>query len=155
MFIEEFLTVLTDRLISLIKVKTSWEGHKFWKNLPSVLTIQLFLLSSVKTRGRFFQIFVAFSEKLDYKEGSVVFGQNERFLVIGILDLEILSRIWFVLRRRRVLYLIFQGNWLCAWARKAKQIAEKCSRVDLHLIQQLDKKQPLTPSFACCRRPSL
>ena len=48
------------------KVKILWEGHKIWKNLPPVLTKQLFLLSSVKTSGRFFQIFVAFSEKLDF-----------------------------------------------------------------------------------------
>ena len=33
---------------------------------PPVLTKQLFLLSSVKTSGIFFQIFVAFSEKLDF-----------------------------------------------------------------------------------------
>ena len=31
------------------------------------MTKQLFLLSSVKTSGRFFQIFVALSEKLDFK----------------------------------------------------------------------------------------
>ena len=49
------------------KVKKLWEGHKIWKNLPPVLTKQLFLLSSVKTSGRFFQIFVAFSEKLNFK----------------------------------------------------------------------------------------
>ena len=36
------------------------------KNLPPVLTKQWFLLSSVKTSGRFFQIFVAFSEKMDF-----------------------------------------------------------------------------------------
>jgi hypothetical protein len=30
------------------------------------LTKQLFLLISVKTSGRFFQIFVAFSENLDF-----------------------------------------------------------------------------------------
>jgi len=40
------------------------KATKFEKNLPLVLTKQLFLLSSVKTSGRFFQIFVAFSEKL-------------------------------------------------------------------------------------------
>ena len=34
---------------------------------PPVLTKQLFLLSSVKTSGIFFQIFVAFSEKLDFR----------------------------------------------------------------------------------------
>ena len=49
------------------KVKTLWEGHKIGKkNLLLVLTKQLFLLSSVKTSGRFFQTFVAFSEKLNF-----------------------------------------------------------------------------------------
>ena len=48
------------------KVKTLWEGHKIWKNLPPVLTKHLFLHSSVKTSGRFFQIFLAFSEKLNF-----------------------------------------------------------------------------------------
>ena len=50
-----------------VKVKTLWEGHKIWKNLPPFLTKQLFSLSIVKTSGRFFQIFVDFSEKLDFK----------------------------------------------------------------------------------------
>ena len=36
------------------------------KNLPPVFTKQLFLLSSVKTSGRSSQIFVAFSEKVDF-----------------------------------------------------------------------------------------
>ena len=49
-----------------IKVQILWEGHKIWKNHPPVLTEQLFLLSSVKISGRFFQIFVDFSEKLDF-----------------------------------------------------------------------------------------
>ena len=35
-------------------------SHQFW---PAK---QLFLLSSIKTSGRFFQIFVALSEKLDF-----------------------------------------------------------------------------------------
>ena len=39
--------------------------HNLKKSATS-LTKQLFLLSSVKTSGRFFQIFVAFSEKLDF-----------------------------------------------------------------------------------------
>ena len=51
--------------IQASEVKILWEGRKIWKNLPPVLAKQLFLLSSVKTSGRFFQIFVAFSEKLD------------------------------------------------------------------------------------------
>ena len=51
----------------LCKVQLLWEGHKIWKNLPPVLTKQLFLLRSFETSGRFFQIFVAFSEKLDFK----------------------------------------------------------------------------------------
>ena len=56
-----------EEICQQLKVKTLWQGHKFWKNLPPVLTIQLFLLSSVKPSGRFYQIFVAFSEKLDFK----------------------------------------------------------------------------------------
>ena len=50
----------------IFKVPTLWEGHKIWKHRPPVLTKQLFLLSSIKTSGRFFQIFVTFSEKLDF-----------------------------------------------------------------------------------------
>ena len=50
------------------KVKTLWEGHKIWKNIPPVLTKHLSLLSSVKTSGKFFQIFVAFSEKLNFND---------------------------------------------------------------------------------------
>ena len=46
------------RLLSLhtspfFQVHTLGEGHKIWKNLPPVLTKQLFLLSSVKTSDFF------------------------------------------------------------------------------------------------------
>ena len=41
--------------IYLFKVKTLWEGHKIAKNYPLVLAKQLFLLSSVETRGLFFK----------------------------------------------------------------------------------------------------
>ena len=51
-----------------LKLRHYEKATKFEKNLPPVLTKQLFLLSSVRTSGRFFQIFVpAFSEKLDFK----------------------------------------------------------------------------------------
>ena len=43
------------------------------KNLPPFLRKQLFSLSSVKTSGRFFQISVAFSEKLDLRDQIRVF----------------------------------------------------------------------------------
>ena len=49
-------------ILVLHEVKTIWESHKIWKRSPK----QLFLLSSVKTSGRFSQIFVTFSEKLDF-----------------------------------------------------------------------------------------
>ena len=49
-------------MVNWCKVKILWEGHKIW----TVNTKQLFLLSSVKTSGTFFQIFVAFSKKLDF-----------------------------------------------------------------------------------------
>ena len=48
------------------KVQILWKGHKIWKNFPPVLTKQLFLLNSIKRSGMFFEIFVAFSEKLDF-----------------------------------------------------------------------------------------
>ena len=48
----------------------SYFGRSVEKNLPLVLPKQLFLPSSVKTSGRFFQIFVDFSEKLNqYQAG--------------------------------------------------------------------------------------
>ena len=45
------------------KVKTLWEGHKIWKKISHLFWG---LLSSVKTNGIFFQIFVAFSENLNF-----------------------------------------------------------------------------------------
>ena len=44
-----------------LKLRYYEKATKIWKNLPPVLT----KLRSVKTSGRFFQIFVAFSEKVD------------------------------------------------------------------------------------------
>ena len=55
-----------------VKVEKLREGPKIWKNLLLVLTKQLFLLSSVKTSRRFFQLWAAFSEKLDFKCGILV-----------------------------------------------------------------------------------
>ena len=52
----------------LLEFRYHEKATKFEKNLPPVLTKQLFLLSSVKTSGRFFQIFAAFSEKLNFKK---------------------------------------------------------------------------------------
>ena len=62
------------------KVKTLWEGHKIGKNLTLVLTKQLFLLCSVKTSRRFFQIFVAFSEKLNFKSRGVLLASLSRYI---------------------------------------------------------------------------
>ena len=57
-------------LTGFVKSKQNWpeKAIKFEKNLPPVLTKQSCLLSSVKTSGGFFQIFVVFSEKLDFNE---------------------------------------------------------------------------------------
>ena len=56
------------RLNFISKVQTLWQVHKVWNNLPPVLTKQLFLLSSVKISGWFFQKNLAFSEKLDFNK---------------------------------------------------------------------------------------
>ena len=52
----------------LVKLRHHEKATKFEKNIPPGLTKQLFLLSSIKKSGRFFQTFVAFSEKLDFIE---------------------------------------------------------------------------------------
>ena len=52
----------------LIKLRHYEKASKFEKNLPLALTKQTFLLGSIKTSGRFFQIFVVFSEKLNFTE---------------------------------------------------------------------------------------
>ena len=57
---------MLDNQVSMKKFRHYEKATKYEKNLPPDLTKQLFLLSSVKTGGRFFQIFVAFSEKLDF-----------------------------------------------------------------------------------------
>ena len=50
----------------MLKLRYYEKVTKFENNLALFLTKQLFSLSSVETSGRFFQIFVAFSEKLDF-----------------------------------------------------------------------------------------
>ena len=52
--------------IFLVKLRHYEKAVKFEKNIPPVLTKQLFFHRSVKTSGRFFQFFVAASEKLDF-----------------------------------------------------------------------------------------
>ena len=68
-------------MVLMLKLRYYEKATKFEKNLPPVLTKQLFLLSSVETSGRFFLIFVAFSEKLDFKLCS-----NMAFLSVVLLD---------------------------------------------------------------------
>ena len=45
-------------VVSRVKVHILWEGYKIWKNLPSGLTKQLFLLSCFKTTGIFLQMYL-------------------------------------------------------------------------------------------------
>ena len=49
----------------LIKVQLFWEGHKNLRNLPHGFDIYLV---NVKTMRKIAQIFVAFSEKLNFKK---------------------------------------------------------------------------------------
>ena len=46
------------------KVRTFWEAHKIWKNLPHGLYIYLV---NDQTMGKIAQIFVCFSESLNFK----------------------------------------------------------------------------------------
>ena len=60
-------SVLDPTNIQPVKVKAFRKGHKIWKESSTCFDKTLFLLRSVKTSGRFLQIFVAFSKKLDFK----------------------------------------------------------------------------------------
>ena len=55
-----------------VKLRHYEKATKLKKNLPLVLTKQLFLLSRVKTSGRFFQIFVDFSGKLNFNSSNAI-----------------------------------------------------------------------------------
>ena len=61
-----------------VKLRHYEKATKFWKNIPPLLTRQLFLLSSVKTSERFFQNFVAFSGKLDFNIKVQVFWEDHK-----------------------------------------------------------------------------
>ena len=52
---------------NLLKLRHYEKATKFKKNLPPVLTKQLFYSVVSKQVGYFFQIFVPFSENLDFK----------------------------------------------------------------------------------------
>ena len=54
------------RCLLLLKLRNYEKATKFENNLPRALAKHLFLLSSVKKIGRFFQIFVVFSDKLNF-----------------------------------------------------------------------------------------
>ena len=63
---------------------TLWEGHKIWKIIQPVVSWQniCFFPSSFKTSGIFFQIFAAFSEKLDLQNFTL--GFNHCFVHISL-----------------------------------------------------------------------
>ena len=55
-------------ILVFLKLRHYEKATTFEKILPPVLTKTAVSISSVKTSGRFFQIFVPFSEKLDFKK---------------------------------------------------------------------------------------
>ena len=57
----------------MLKFRHYEKAAKFKKNLLTVLTKQLFLLSNVKTSGRFLKKIVAFSEKLGFTSLLILF----------------------------------------------------------------------------------
>ena len=65
-----------------VKVRTFWEAHLIWKNLPHVRNPYGFViyLVNVKTMRTIAQIFVAFSEKLNFKE--LIFFRDEKKWVL-------------------------------------------------------------------------
>ena len=73
---------------------------------------QLFLLSSVKTTGRFFQIFVAFSEKLDFTSINMIYlllTHVSRNLISVLLDT--FSHFWRISEPMQNFFLFY---WFCS-----------------------------------------
>ena len=65
-------------ILPTVKVKILWEGHKLGKNLPLVLTKQLFLLCSVKQMGDFFK-FWALLRKTELYLSLPIINIQEKF----------------------------------------------------------------------------
>ena len=73
-----FNAAKTYKLFLLVRFETVqvfWKGHKNLKNLP-------LLLSNVKTSGRFIQIFVAFSENLNFKLKLFIFSVWMKIIIM-------------------------------------------------------------------------
>ena len=67
--IPRVMRILVSGKRTVLKFRHYEKAIKFEKNLPPILPKQLFLLSIVKKSGScFFQIFVAFSERLDFMQ---------------------------------------------------------------------------------------
>ena len=60
----------------VLKVKTLWEGHKIWKNFTLVDVYLVNQLICQNKRENFFQFFVAFTEKLNFKLSAVARTEN-------------------------------------------------------------------------------
>ena len=75
----------------IVKLRHLEMAIKSEKNLPLVLTKQLFLLSSVKTIGRLFQIFLAFSENLDFTKNCSDLSLFEKIVIVISNILKILA----------------------------------------------------------------
>ena len=80
-FDETFSILFPISYMDQVKLRYYEKATKFEKKIHlCIVTKHLFLLSSVKTVGRFFQIFVAFSEKMDFK-ALIVQILNSCFLI--------------------------------------------------------------------------
>ena len=60
--------MVSNRNSKPLKLRHYEKATKFEKKSPTCFDKIAVLLSSVKTSGRFFRIFVPFSEKLDFKK---------------------------------------------------------------------------------------
>ena len=98
--------------VHFIKLRYYEKATKFEKNLSPVLTKQLFSLSSVKTSGRFSQIFVAFSEKLDFNISIRHFVRHP-FLKVWTQQKKIIDQTYVKENWRQQLQDYFLKSWLC------------------------------------------
>ena len=78
----DYVTNKTETSFSLTKVQLFWEGHKQLHNLPYGFDIYLAI---VKTVRQIAQIFVAFSEKLNFTRGYAILRAQEWLLNLDYL----------------------------------------------------------------------
>ena len=70
---DEIFGSIPKSIVEICKVRTSWETHKIWKNLPYAVNVQ--------SMRKIVQIFVSFSESMKFTRKIVYYTQKMRIAI--------------------------------------------------------------------------